>query len=170
MGGSAAPPPIFPNTKGNAMSDTTNWKEEYKDFNKELEAKIIEANQDESLVKWSKLLPELMCADVFMAGQRGEEKPADASDKLMNILMIQKNGHMVVPCFTSPDRMKALLGDKNETVDVMKINTVRFFKSIMNEPVVLNPMTPYTRFFTPFEMAILAAENEDKIPPLPEEK
>ena len=39
------------------MIDETNWRETYKDFNKDLEAKILEANNDSSLVKWSKLLP-----------------------------------------------------------------------------------------------------------------
>lgn len=147
------------------MAEEINWKEEYKDFNKELEAKILEANNDDTLVKWHKLLPELMGAEVFMAGQFGDEMTDANGQKIMQILMLQKNGHAVVPFFTSPERMSVLLGENNRSFDVMKVNTVRFFRSIGNKPVVLNPMSSYSRAFSPFDMKILAAENADKMPP-----
>ncbi len=148
------------------MADETNWREEYKDFNKELEAKILDANNDDTLVKWHNLLPELMGADVFMAGEFGEEMTDANGQKLMQILMLQKNGHAIVPFFTSPDRMSVLLGPNMHSFDVMKVNTVRFFQSVKDKPVVMNPMSPYSRAFSPFDMKILAAENLDKKPPL----
>lgn len=142
------------------MAEIKNWEEEYKDFNKDLEAKILEANNDESLVKWHNLLPELMKAEVFMAGQFGEEMVAPNGQKMMNILMIQKNGHNIVPFFTSPERLKTLLTSTNHAIDVMKINIIDFFKNVKESPVVLNPASSYTRTFTPFDMKILVAENE----------
>ncbi len=146
------------------MVEETNWREEYKDFNKELEAKILEANNDDTLVKWNRLLPELMGADVFMAGEFGEDITDANGQKLMHILMLQKNGHAIVPFFTSPERLSVLIGPDNRSFDVMKVNTVRFFQSVKNNPVVLNPMSPYSRAFSPFDMKILAAENLDKKP------
>lgn len=146
------------------MSEIKNWKEEYKDFNKELEEKILAANNDDTLVKWNRLLPELMGAEVFMAGQFGEEVTTPDGQKAMNILMMQKNGHTVVPFFTSPERMRVLLGPNNDSFDVMKIHIVRFFQSIKDKPVVLNPMSPYGHVFSTFDTKILAAENEDKAP------
>lgn len=142
------------------MAEIKNWEEEYKDFNKDLEAKILEANNDDTLVKWHKLLPELMSAEVFMAGQFGEELTDASGQKLMNILMLQKNGHSVVPFFTSPQRLKTLLSATNQTLDVMKINIIDFFKNVKDNPVVMNPASSYTRAFSPFDMKILVAENE----------
>ncbi len=152
------------------MAEETNWREEYKDFNKELEAKILEANNDDTLVKWHKLLPELMGADVFMAGQFGDEMTDANGQKLMQILMLQKNGHAIVPFFTSPERLSVLVGPNNQSFDVMKVNTVRFFQSVGNKPVVLNPMSSYSRAFSPFDMKILAAENIDKRSPCEEDE
>lgn len=146
------------------MAEELNWRETYKDFNKDLEAKILEANQDDTLVKWSKLMPELMGAEVFMAGQFGEEATNEKGEKLMSILMLQKNGHAIVPFFTSPERMAMLVGPNNNQFDVMKVSIVRFFQSVKDKPVVLNPMSPYTRAFSPFDMKILVAENLDKRP------
>lgn len=146
------------------MAEELNWRETYKDFNKDLEAKILEANNDNTLVKWSKLLPELMGSEVFMAGQFSEEMVNANGEKMMSILMLQKNGHAVVPFFTSPDRMSVLIGPNNDSFDVMKVNTVRFMKSVKDKPVVLNPMSPYSRAFSPFDMKILVAENIDKQP------
>lgn len=146
------------------MAEELNWREAYKDFNKDLEAKILEANNDSTLVKWSELLPELMGSDVFMAGQFSEEMVNANGEKMMSILMLQKNGHAVVPFFTSPERMSVLIGPDNDSFDVMKVNTVRFMKSVKDKPVVLNPMSPYSRAFSPFDMKILVAENIDKQP------
>lgn len=146
------------------MAEELNWRETYKDFNKDLEAKILEANNDSTLVKWSKLLPELMGADAFMAGQFSEEMVNANGEKIMSILMLQKNGHAIVPFFTSPERMSVLIGPDNNSFDVMKVNVVRFMQSIKDKSVVLNPMSSYSRAFSPFEMKILVAENLDKKP------
>ncbi len=142
------------------MPEIENWEEEYKDFNKDLEAKILEANNDDTLVKWHKLLPELMSAEVFMAGQFSEEMVAANGQKLMNILMLQKNGHNFIPFFTSPERLKSLLSSTNQTLDVMKIKIIDFFKNSKGTPVVMNPASSYTKTFSPFDMKILVAENE----------
>lgn len=142
------------------MPDFEKWEEEYKDFNKDLEAKILEANNDDTLVKWHKLLPELMSAEVFMAGQFGEEMTAPNGQKLMNILMLQKNGHNFIPFFTSPERLKTVLSTTNQTLDVMKIKIVDFFRNAKDTSVVLNPATSYSRAFSPFDMKVLVAENE----------
>lgn len=145
-----------------------NALEEFRGFNKELEEKILEANNDDTKVKWSRLLPELMGAEVFMAGSYTDQVN-ERGEKLLNILMFQKDGHTIVPFFTSPEKMSVLVNPQHSEFDVLKINTVRFFISVAGKPSVLNPMSPYSRPFSPFEMKILAAENEDKLPPLPEE-
>lgn len=147
------------NVKKNAV-------EEFKDFNKELEGRILEANNDETLVKWNRLLPELMGADVFMAGQYTDQVNANG-DKILNILMMQKDNRVIVPFFTSPERMKLIMSQQSAKLDVLKINAVRFFQTVPDKMCILNPMSPYSRTFTPFEMRVLAAENEDKAPPLP---
>ncbi len=151
----------------NTMTDEYEWTEDLKTLNKELEERILAANEDQTKVKWNKLLPDLMLADVLIIGQFAE---GIQTDKTLNILMIQKDGHAIVPFFTSPDRMSVLVKPNNNTFEVMKVNTVRFFQSIKGRPCVLDPMSPYARVFNPFEMKVLAAENEDKIPPLPAEK
>lgn len=142
------------------MPEIENWEKEYKDFNKDLEAKILEANNDDTLVKWHRLLPELMSAEVFMAGQFGEEIVAPNGQKMMNILMLQKNGRHFIPFFTSPERLKTLSNATNQALDVMKIGIIDFFKNAKGTPVVMNPATSYSRAFSPFDMRILAAENE----------
>lgn len=147
------------------MIDETNWRETYKDINKDLEAKILEANNDQSLVKWSKLLPELMGADVFIAGQFGDMMVNEKGEKMMNLLMLQKGTQTIVPFFTSPERMSVLISPENTSFDVMKMNLTRFMQSA-GRPVVLNPMSSYSRAFSPFEMKILVAENQDKKPPI----
>lgn len=146
------------------MAEEFNWRETYKDFNKDLEAKILEANNDQSLVKWSKLLPELMGAEVFIAGQFGDVMVNEKGEKMMNLLMLQKGTQTVVPFFTSPERMSVLISPTNTSFDVMKMNLTRFMQSA-GRPVVLNPMSSYSRAFSPFEMKILVAENQDKKPP-----
>lgn len=142
------------------MPEIENWEEEYKDFNKDLEAKILEANNDDTLVKWNRLLPELMSAEVFMAGQFSEEMTDANGQKLMNILMLRKNGHNVIPFFTSPERLKVLLNSANTSLEVMKIKVIDFFKNAKGSAVVLNPASSYTRAFSPFDMKVLVAEND----------
>ena len=145
----------------------TDWADKFKDCNNGLEERILEANHDETKVKWNKLLPDLMGAEVFIAGQYSGQVSEESGRKEMNIVMLQKNGHAIVPFFTSPERLGALIPPDDNRFDVMKINTVRFFESVVGKHSVLNPNSPYTRMFTPFEMRILAAENVDKAPPLP---
>ncbi|MCX4357606.1 MAG: SseB family protein [Oscillospiraceae bacterium] len=140
------------------------WTENLKDLNKELEERIIAANEDQTKVKWNKLLPDLMTAEVLIVGQFNE---GIQTEKTLNILMLQKDGHAIVPFFTSPERMSVLVKPDSNTFEVMKVNTVRFFQSIKGKPCVLDPMSPYARVFNPFEMKVLAAENEDRVPPLP---
>lgn len=148
----------------------TDWAEQFKNFNNELEERILDANHDDTKVKWSKLLPDIMGADVFIAGQYSGIPIDDTGKKELNILMIQKDGHSIIPFFTSPERLSVLVSPQNNQFDVMKINTVRLFDSIPGKATVMNPMSPYTRLFTPFEMRILAAENADKAPALPDEE
>lgn len=142
------------------------WVEDLKDMNKDLEERIIEANKDTTKVKWNKLLPDLMSADVLMVGQFTDKADA-AGNKELNIIMLQRNGRVIVPFFTNPSRVKALASPANTKFDVMKVNLVRFFQSIAGKPCIMNPMSDASRIFSPFEMKILAAENLDKAPPLP---
>lgn len=141
------------------------WIDDLKEMNKELEERILEANKDKTLVKWHKLLPDLMGADILMVGQFGGED--DNGQRRLNILMMQKDNHAIVPFFTNPARISVLKTSANSQFDVMKVNTVRFFQSIAGKPCVLDPMSEYARVFTPFDMRVLAAENIDKAPPLP---
>lgn len=147
-----------------SFTEQYEWTENLKDLNKELEERILAANEDQTKVKWNKLLPDLMTAEVLIVGQFNE---GIQTEKTLNILMLQKDGHTVVPFFTSPERMSVLVKPDNNAFEVMKVNTVRFFQSIKGKPCVLDPMSPYARVFNPFEMKVLAAENEDKVPPLP---
>ncbi len=151
-----------------AFEKITDWAKEFKDFNSELEERILEANHDDTKVKWNKLLPDLMGAEVFIAGQYSGQPIDDSGRKELNIVMIQKDGHAIIPFFTSPERLSVLVNPQNTQFDVMKLNTVRLFESLVGKHTVLNPMSSYTRMFTPFEMRILAAENADKAPALPE--
>lgn len=154
------------------MAENTNefnWIEDLKDMNHDLEERILEANKDQTKVKWSKLLPDLMTADILMVGQFSDKTDA-AGNKQLNILMMQRNGHVIIPFFTSPTKAEVMANSQTTAFDVMKVNTVRFFQSIKGQPCILNPMSDYSRIFSPFEMKILAAENLDKIPPLPEQE
>ena len=148
-----------------SFAEQYEWTENLKDLNKELEERILAANQDQTKVKWNKLLPDLMVAEVLIVGQFAD---GIQTDKTLNILMLQKDGHAIVPFFTSPERMSVLVKPDNNSFEVMKVNTVRFFQSIKGKPCVLDPMSPYARVFNPFEMKVLAAENEDRVPPLPD--
>lgn len=143
-----------------------NWLEDLKDLNKELEERILQANKDATKVKWNKLLPDLMGADILMAGQFADSLDENGNRQL-NILMMQKDGHVIVPFFTNPERIGVLANPENKQFDIMKVNTVRFFQSIAGKPCVLNPLSDCSRVFSPFEMKVLAAENIEKAPPLP---
>lgn len=154
------------NSGGDKPDEELDWLEDLKDMNKDLEERIIEANKDTTKVKWNKLLPDLMAADVLMVGQFSDQTDA-AGNRQLNILMMQKNGHIIVPFFTNPSRVKTMASPINNQFDVMKVNLVRFFQSIAGKPCIMNPMSDASRIFSPFEMRVLAAENVDKAPPLP---
>ena len=80
------------------------WLEDLKELNLDLEERILAANKDTTKVKWNKLLPDLMGADILMVGQFTEQTDA-AGNKQLNILMMQKDGHVIVPFFTNPSRI-----------------------------------------------------------------
>lgn len=141
------------------------WLEDLNELNKELEERILEANEDKTLIKWSKLLPDLMTSEVLMVGQFTGVKNANGEDAL-GILMLQKDGKAIVPFFTNPERIKALVTPEKNKFDVLRINTARFFMSIRGKNAILNPFTSYSRIFSPFEIRILAAEYIDKAPPI----
>lgn len=146
-----------------SAEDDFNWLEDLKDLNLDLEERILAANKDSTKVKWNKLLPDLMVAEVLMIGQFGD-KTDENGNKQLNILMMQKDGHVIIPFFTNPARIKVMANPNNTEFDVMKVNTVRFFQSIKGKPCVLNPLSDCARIFTPFEMKVLAAENENRVP------
>ena len=150
-----------------AFEKITDWADGYKDFNKELEERILEANKDDTKVKWNKLLPDLMGADVFITGQFPDTVSAENGKREMNIVLLQKNGHSIVPFFTSPERLSVLIPPNDDRFDVMKINVVRLFDAVVGKHAVLNPNSQYSHMFSPFDMRILAAENADKAPTLP---
>lgn len=141
------------------------WVQNLKGLNKDLEARILEANNDETKIKWSKLLPDLMTADILMLGDFGNAVDA-AGNKVINIVMMQRGKNIAVPFFTSPDKIAVFVKQGHTQFNVMKVNMVRFFQSIKGKTAVLNPMTAYSKVFSPFEMRVLAAENESRIPPL----
>ena len=147
------------------MSDNLkieNWKEEFANFNSNLEERILEANHDDTKVKWSKLLPEFLDEEVFVAGQIVDGQTDAAGNPNMNIIMVQNNNHSYIPFFTSPERLSVLVNPNNSQFDVIKLKVYNFFMSIKGKPAVLNPMSTYSRIFTPFEIKILTAEYEEK--------
>ncbi len=138
--------------------------EQMKVFNKALEERITEANQDKSNTKWKSVLPDLMTADVFAVAALGDKTDANGN-RLLNVMMItNKEGQQVIPFFTSPNRMSVLATPEHKTFNCMKINTVRLFEAIKGRTAVLNPGSPCGRVFTPFEMNLLVMENKDRIP------
>ena len=138
--------------------------EQMKIFNKALEERITEANQDKSNTKWKSVLPDLMTADVFAVAALGDKTDANGN-RLLNVMMItNKEGQQVIPFFTSPNRMSVLATPEHKTFNCMKINTVRLFEAIKGRTAVLNPGSPCGRVFTPFEMNLLVMENKDRIP------
>lgn len=139
-----------------------NWQEEFKNFNNELEEKILEANHDESKVKWSKLLPELLDKEIFIAGQLSDTETDENGNPKIGIVAIQQNNRPVIPFFSSPERISVLASAGNNQFDVIKIKVVNFFATIKGQSAILNPMSTYSRKFTPFEMKILTAEYWEK--------
>ena len=151
-------------SEANGDDEEINWVEDLKDLNLELEERILAANKDSTKVKWNKLLPDLMGADVLIIGQFSNTTD-EHGNRQLNILMMQKDGHVIVPFFTNPERIKSMSNPNKTEFDVMKVNIVRFFESMKGKPCVLNPLSDYARIFTPFEMRVLAAENAHKAPP-----
>ena len=146
------------------MANAPLTPEQLNALNKGLEQKILEANQDKTKALWSKVLPELMKAEIFTIAQISD-KTDQNGNKMLNVLMMtDKQGNKVIPFFTSPQRMQVMVTPDRKTFNVMKMNTVRFFQSIKGKPAVLNPGSPMGRLFNPFEMNILVMENLDKIP------
>lgn len=146
-----------------------NWLEDMKGLNKDLEERIAEANKDASKVKWNKLMPDLMGADVLMVGQFSDQVD-EFGNRRLNIMMMQKDGHVIVPFFTSPDRIGVMANPAQTQFDVMKIHIVRFFQSMAGKPVIMNPLSEYGRVFSPFELKVLTAENLHRAPLLHSKK
>lgn len=147
------------------MSDNLkieNWKEEFANFNSKLEERILEANHDDTKVKWSKLLSEFLDKEVFVAGQIVDGQTDANGNPNMNIIMVQNNNHSYIPFFTSPERLSVLVNPNNTQFDVVKLKVYNFFLTVKGRAAVLNPMSTYTRIFTPFEIKILTAEYEEK--------
>lgn len=134
------------------------WREEFANFNAELEEKILEANHDSSKVKWRKLLPELMDEEIFIAGQIPDGENPNEGNPNVALIMVQNNGHTFIPFFTSPERLSVLVNPSNNQFDVLKIKVANFFVSVRGKPTLMNPMSTYSRVFSPFEMKILSAE------------
>ena len=137
--------------------------EQMKVFNKALEERITEANEDKTKTKWKSVLPDLMAADVFAVAALGDQTDANGNRLLNVMMMTNKNGQQVIPFFTSPNRMSALATPDRKSFNCMKINTTRLFNAIKGKTAVLNPGSPCSRLFTPFEMNLLVMENKDQL-------
>lgn len=142
--------------------------EQMKVFNKALEDRITEANQDKTKTKWKTVLPDLMAADVFAVAAMGNQTDANGRRLLNVMMMTNKEGQQIIPFFTSPNRMSVLATPEHKTFNCMKVNTTRLFDAIKGKPAVLNPGSPCSRVFTPFEMNLLVMENKDKLVSKPE--
>ena len=141
------------------------WLEDLYELNKELEERILAANEDKTLVKWNKLLPDLMTTEILMIGQFTGMKNANGEEAL-GVLMLQKDGKAIVPFFTNPERIKALVTPEKNKFDILRVNAARFFNSLKGKSAILNPFTDYARVFSPFDTKVLAAEYIEKAPPL----
>ena len=137
--------------------------EQMKVFNKALEERITEANEDKTKTKWKSVLPDLMAADVFAVAALGDQTDANGNRLLNVMMMTNKNGQQVIPFFTSPNRMSVLATPDRKTFNCMIINTTRLFNAIKGKTAVLNPGSPCSRLFTPFEMNLLVMENKDQL-------
>ena len=144
------------------MANAPLTPEEMKTFNSALEKRILEANQDSSKTKWKTLMPDLMAAEVFVIANV-TDKTDSSGNKLLNILtMADKDGHQVIPFFSSPARMTVLVTPERKTFNVMKLSTAKLFESIKGKTAILNPRSNMAKVFTPFEMNILAMEHKSK--------
>lgn len=137
--------------------------EQMKVFNKALEERITEANEDKTKTKWKKVLPDLMAADVFAVAALGDKTDANGNRLLNVMMMTSKDGQQAIPFFTSPNRMSVLATPDHKTFNCMKINTTRLFNAIKGKTAVLNPGSTCSRVFTPFEMNLLVMENKDQL-------
>ncbi|MCH5209242.1 MAG: SseB family protein [Oscillospiraceae bacterium] len=125
------------------------------DFNKNLEEKILRANEDKTLVKWNKLLPELMMSDIFLAGlfQGNNESGGQGS-----LLIMQHEGKNIIPFFSHPDRMSVLPEEQLSKLNMIRMRAGDFFYSIKGMATILNPSSDYTRVFSGFDTKVLAME------------
>lgn len=131
------------------------------DFNKELEEKILRANEDKTLVKWNKLLPELMMSDIFLAGSFPNGQTEGAGQA--NLLILQHEGRNIVPFFSSPDRMSVLPEEQSGKLNMIRMRAGDFFYSIKGMGAVLNPSTDYAKLFSGFDTKVLALEFKQSI-------
>ena len=111
--------------------------DQMKAFNKVLEERITEANQDKTKTKWKTVLPDLMAADVFAVAALGNQTDANGNRLLNVMMMTNKEGQQVIPFFTSPNRMAVLATPEHKTFNCMKVNTVRLFEAIKGRTAVL---------------------------------
>ncbi len=128
------------------------------DFNHELEEKILKANADKTLVKWNKLLPELMRSDIILAGVFPNGQTAQASGGKANLLVMQHEGRNIIPFFTSPERMSVLPQEQMKQLNMIKMRAGDFFYSIKGMSTILNPSSEYTRVFSGFDTKVLSIE------------
>ena len=131
------------------------------DFNRELEEKILRANEDKTLVKWNKLLPELMKSEIFLAGTFANGQTEGEGQA--NLLILQNEGRNIVPFFSSPDRMSVLPEEQSGLLNVIRMRTGDFFNSIKGMGAVLNPSTEYAKVFSGFDTKVLALEFRQSI-------
>ncbi len=143
------------------MANEQMTPEQMKVYNKALEDRITEANQDKTKTKWKKVLPDLMAADVFAVAAMGDKTDANGNRLLNVMMMTNQQGQKIIPFFTSPNRMSVLATKEHRTFNCMKVNTVRLFDAIKGHTAVLNPGSPCGRVFTPFEMNLLVMENKE---------
>lgn len=132
------------------------------DFNRELEEKILKANEDKTLVKWNKLLPELMTSEIFLAGVFPSGLPGETGGQA-NLLILQHEGRNMIPFFTNPERLSVLPEEQTQHLNVIKMRTGDFFHSVKGLAAVLNPSSEYSRTFSGFDTKVLALEFEQKI-------
>lgn len=129
-----------------------------KDFNKELEEKILEANKDKTLVKWNKLLPELMMSEIFLAGMFPSGQAEGQAGGQANLLIIQHEGRNIVPFFSNPERMSVLPEEQVNRLNMIKMRTGDFFYSIKGMGTILNPSSEYVKIFSGFDTKVLSLE------------
>ncbi|MCH5205259.1 MAG: SseB family protein [Oscillospiraceae bacterium] len=129
------------------------------DFNHELEEKILKANEDKTLVKWNKLLPELMESEIFLAGMF----PSGQSGGQANLLILQHEGRNMVPFFSNPDRISVLPEEQTSRMNMIKMRAGDFFYSIKGMGAILNPATDYKKIFSGFDTKVLALEFKQSI-------